>query len=56
MNQIIQSSPPSRRVRYQVQARRVEREDEASWFDMEEVRPMSRKAVDLQRNLTHFAA
>ena len=44
MNQIIQSSPPPRRVRYQVQARRVERQDEASWFDMEEVRPMSRKA------------
>jgi hypothetical protein len=31
-------------VRYQVQARRVERQDDAAWFDMEEVRPMTRKA------------
>lgn len=43
MNASIHSSP-AKRVRYQVQARRVERQDEAAWFDLEEVRPMSRKA------------
>jgi hypothetical protein len=44
MTASVQSSVSAKRVRYQVQARRVERQDDAAWFDMEEVRPMSRKA------------
>jgi len=43
MNATIQSMP-AKRVRFQLQARRIEREDDAAWFVMEEVRPMSRKA------------
>lgn len=34
----------AKRVRFQLQARRVDRLDDAAWFVMEEVRPMSRKA------------
>ena len=43
MNKTIQSMPV-KRVRFQLQARRIERQDDAAWFLMEEVRPMSRKA------------
>ena len=52
------SSP--KRVRFQIQARRVERIDEAAWFDMDDIRPMSRKlsekaVADLNKAVPAFA-
>jgi hypothetical protein len=60
MPSTVRNAISPKRVRFQIQARRVERADESAWFDMEEIRPMSRKASDqavsdLNRGVPAFA-
>jgi hypothetical protein len=44
MSSTVRNAAAPKRVRFQIEARRVERQEETAWFVMEEVRPMSRKA------------